>query len=524
MNAMPMVDLPVRAKEAPPPRAAKRKDSDFAPQLHEASRRHDDDNLAGAAAVTPHRHQADSPPGREVEQASVSKPEQSQPDKNSAGQKTAQKADGAAEAGAGRPDAVGRGAAAAVAAAQAASSDISLVDAAVATDAEATKVAAQQQAEISAVAVEQEKGVLAEVAALADKKSIVAAVDTPVASTVQRTKTAKTKPTAVAHGEKAAAQAGAELLSRHNAAVTVDAKPVAAKPVAAERSVVAAVAEQPVVATMEQGAGNGDGDADKTINDPRFAALLNKPEVPTTLHQRQSASGQSVAVATVTDSADNSGAMLAVDDIAGTDGEIKAAAVADAQLVSALPRQENSGIEFGSQRHDVAVHNHQPQQAQHQLRSDTVVHLKNGISVPESHIVEQTIHHLSLHSRGDSSSITIKLHPEELGELHLRMVMEGDQLKLHLHAQTQQVQEVLERNFPRLRDSLQDHGVFVDQFQVSYDSGADQSWQQFAQNQQDSGAFGANGTVAAEIDGELVSAVPGAHASVASSNGLSVRV
>ena len=518
MNAMPMVDLPVRAKEAPPPRAAKRKDSDFAPQLHEASRRHDDDNLAGAAAVTPHRHQADSPPERETEQASVSKPERSQPDKNSAGQKTTQKADSAAETGAGRPDAVGRSAAAPVAvAAQAASSDIPLVDAAVATDAEATKVAAQQQAEISAVAVEQEKGVLADVAVLADKKSVVAAVDTSVASTVQRTKTAKTKPTAVAHGEKTAAQAGAELLSRHNAAVTVDAKPVAA-----ERSVVAAVAEQPVVATMEQGVGNGDGGADKTINDPRFAALLNKPEVPTTLHQRQSASGQSVAVATATDSADNSGAMLAVDDIAGTDGEIKAAAVADAQLVSALPRQENSGIEFGSQRHDVAVHNHQPQQAQHQLRSDTVVHLKNGISVPESHIVEQTIHHLSLHSRGDSSSITIKLHPEELGELHLRMVMEGDQLKVHLHAQTQQVQEVLERNFPRLRDSLQDNGVLLDQFQVSYDSGDSQSWQQFSQQQQESGSSAVM-SVMAEIDDDSIVTLP-VTAVPASEQGLSVRV
>jgi flagellar hook-length control protein FliK len=70
--------------------------------------------------------------------------------------------------------------------------------------------------------------------------------------------------------------------------------------------------------------------------------------------------------------------------------------------------------------------------------------------------------------------VTVKLHPEELGELNIRMVMEGDQLKLQIQAQNQQVREILEQNFPRLRTAMEDQGVTVEDFQVSLgDSRAD---------------------------------------------------
>ncbi|SDE27316.1 flagellar hook-length control protein FliK, partial [Desulfuromonas thiophila] len=97
--------------------------------------------------------------------------------------------------------------------------------------------------------------------------------------------------------------------------------------------------------------------------------------------------------------------------------------------------------------------------------------LRDGSQLPASRVITQTIEHLSVHARGDSSVVTVKLHPEELGELQLRLVMEGDQLRVQLHTQHQQVQDVLERNFPRLRDALQDQGLTIEDFQVSLDNG-----------------------------------------------------
>lgn len=97
--------------------------------------------------------------------------------------------------------------------------------------------------------------------------------------------------------------------------------------------------------------------------------------------------------------------------------------------------------------------------------------LRDGSPLPASRVITQTIEHLSVHARGDSSVVTVKLHPEELGELQLRLVMEGDQLRVQLHTQHQQVQDVLERNFPRLRDALQDQGLTIEDFQVSLDNG-----------------------------------------------------
>jgi flagellar hook-length control protein FliK len=95
-------------------------------------------------------------------------------------------------------------------------------------------------------------------------------------------------------------------------------------------------------------------------------------------------------------------------------------------------------------------------------------------SVDTESIVQQTIEHLSLHSRQDSQVMRIQLYPKELGQMRLELVWESDRLKAHLQAQTQQVQEVLERHLPRLRDALEQQGVNVEEFQVSYDSGDQQ--------------------------------------------------
>jgi flagellar hook-length control protein FliK len=142
-------------------------------------------------------------------------------------------------------------------------------------------------------------------------------------------------------------------------------------------------------------------------------------------------------------------------DITGMKGLAENAGSKDSAAVDFSAAQKSTGVGAGS-------------------TDPGIMTLKSGATMPTARVVDQTIQHLNLHARGDSSVVTVKLHPEELGELNIRMVMEGDQLKLQIQAQNQQVREILEQNFPRLRTAMEDQGVTVEDFQVSLsDSHAD---------------------------------------------------
>ena len=66
--------------------------------------------------------------------------------------------------------------------------------------------------------------------------------------------------------------------------------------------------------------------------------------------------------------------------------------------------------------------------------------------------------------------MVLRLHPAALGALRIELMVEGDQVRANLHAQTQQVQEVLERNLNQLRNALAEQGLKIDQFQVTSDA------------------------------------------------------
>ncbi|MFO7766003.1 MAG: flagellar hook-length control protein FliK [Pelovirga sp.] len=89
--------------------------------------------------------------------------------------------------------------------------------------------------------------------------------------------------------------------------------------------------------------------------------------------------------------------------------------------------------------------------------------------VADSQIFDQVVTHLSGSLRGDAGRMVLRLHPAELGALKIELMVEGDRVRANLHAQTQQVQEVLERNLGQLRSALADQGLKIDHFQVSSD-------------------------------------------------------
>jgi flagellar hook-length control protein FliK len=102
----------------------------------------------------------------------------------------------------------------------------------------------------------------------------------------------------------------------------------------------------------------------------------------------------------------------------------------------------------------------------------------------EVRILDQVLDQMPLNRVGDKSRIVIRLHPEELGEVKLDLVMEKDQLKAHLVTQTQQVQEILEKHLPRLQEALHSQGVKLDNIQVSVDSRGNQGREPFNHNRQ----------------------------------------
>ena len=123
-------------------------------------------------------------------------------------------------------------------------------------------------------------------------------------------------------------------------------------------------------------------------------------------------------------------------------------------------------------------------QAQHQMQGDGKLQLPSGAAVSEQHVVDQVVKGVGGAQVKETSSITVKMHPEELGQVKLELTMGKDGLKAHLHAQTQQVQDVLEKHLPKLRHALEQQGLRLDEMQVSVDSGRDGGRGFFFQQQQ----------------------------------------
>ena len=119
-----------------------------------------------------------------------------------------------------------------------------------------------------------------------------------------------------------------------------------------------------------------------------------------------------------------------------------------------------------------------------------VVQLASGQQVAESQIFDQVVTQLSGSINGESGRMVLRLQPAELGSLKIELMVEGDRVRANLHAQSQQVQEVLERNLPQLRSALAEQGLKIDQFQVTTDKNHDQQnqFENLAQQQQDDGS------------------------------------
>jgi hypothetical protein len=92
------------------------------------------------------------------------------------------------------------------------------------------------------------------------------------------------------------------------------------------------------------------------------------------------------------------------------------------------------------------------------------------LPVPEEQVYQQVASRLTLVNGERHSRMTMRLYPEELGQVKLDLTVEGDRVRVQMHAQNQQVQEVLEKYLPRLRESFEQQGLKLEEAQVTYDS------------------------------------------------------
>lgn len=116
--------------------------------------------------------------------------------------------------------------------------------------------------------------------------------------------------------------------------------------------------------------------------------------------------------------------------------------------------------------------------------------LPAGQYVAENDVIDQIIQRFSLQTSLQTSKLSLKLHPAELGELKISLVVKEDSLKANIYAQTRQAQEIIEKHLPRLKTILEKQGLSVEDLLVTLESefledSTSQQSQSFAQQTMD---------------------------------------
>jgi flagellar hook-length control protein FliK len=88
----------------------------------------------------------------------------------------------------------------------------------------------------------------------------------------------------------------------------------------------------------------------------------------------------------------------------------------------------------------------------------------------EEHLINQIREKLDAAGHGsDNGQITLKLHPDELGELKINMRIEDQHLKVEITTQNPSVKDALMQNLDTLKDTLSRQNISMDRFDVSAD-------------------------------------------------------
>ncbi|KNC94794.1 flagellar hook length control protein FliK [Trabulsiella odontotermitis] len=126
--------------------------------------------------------------------------------------------------------------------------------------------------------------------------------------------------------------------------------------------------------------------------------------------------------------------------------------------------------------------------------------------------------HITMFTRQGQQTAELRLHPEELGQVHITLKMDDNQAQLQMVSPHSHVRAALEAALPVLRTQLADNGIQLGQSSISSESSSGQQQQQsFAQQQHASGSSGHSGGLQAENDEAVL--VPASLQSLSRGNG-----
>lgn len=92
---------------------------------------------------------------------------------------------------------------------------------------------------------------------------------------------------------------------------------------------------------------------------------------------------------------------------------------------------------------------------------------ENLVKFSKSDIINQVIKKADIFVQGSHQEMVMKLEPESLGKLNLKIIVENGLVTAKFVAESQQVKEVIESSFNLLKDALQEKGISVQGFSVS---------------------------------------------------------
>ncbi len=81
-------------------------------------------------------------------------------------------------------------------------------------------------------------------------------------------------------------------------------------------------------------------------------------------------------------------------------------------------------------------------------------------------VVEQVARGIRIQMENGQAEARISLYPPSLGKLHMHIVTRENQVRATFFAETTHVKEIIESNFPRLRESFLEQGMKIEHFNV----------------------------------------------------------
>jgi flagellar hook-length control protein FliK len=87
-------------------------------------------------------------------------------------------------------------------------------------------------------------------------------------------------------------------------------------------------------------------------------------------------------------------------------------------------------------------------------------------SDPQSNIIRQIVQRMALQTQGAQSTMTVKLKPEFLGNVHMQISTDNQQVVVRMATESLAVKEMVEQGLQHLKTELQNHGLEINKFDV----------------------------------------------------------